>query len=105
MLVSHVLKLDQFLLPITFILVKTERCVVFKVPSVLYSVSHLPKLISLHTVTQEVFEESKSLLFKTLRVKRIYDKEKNTVVYVSFNTNDDDNKSRFKSSICALGLE
>jgi catabolite regulation protein CreA len=35
---------------------------------------------------EEVFEESKSLLFKTLRVQRIYDKDKNTVVYVSFNT-------------------
>ena len=58
---------------------------------------------------EEVFEESKSLLFKTLRVQRIYDKEKNTVVYVSFNTrldkNEDSNKSRFKSSICAVNLE
>ena len=57
---------------------------------------------------EEVFEESKSLLFKTLRVQRIYDKEKNTVVYVSFNTrldkNEDTNKSRFKSSICAVNL-
>jgi CreA protein len=58
---------------------------------------------------EEVFEESRSLLFKTLRVQRIYDQEKNTVVYVSFNTrldkNDDTNKSRFKSSICAVNLE
>ena len=58
---------------------------------------------------EEVFEESKSLLFKTLRVQRIYDQEKNTVVYVSFNTrldkNDDSNKSRFKSSICAVALD
>ena len=58
---------------------------------------------------EQVFEESKSLLFKTLRVQRIYDKEKNTVVYVSFNTrldkNEDSNKSRFKSSICAVHLE
>ena len=58
---------------------------------------------------EQVFEESKSLLFKTLRVQRIYDKEKNTVVYVSFNTrldkNEDSNKSRFKSSICAVNLE
>jgi catabolite regulation protein CreA len=57
---------------------------------------------------EEVFEESKSLLFKTLRVQRIYDQEKNTVVYVSFNTrldkNSDTNKSRFKSSLCALNL-
>eukprot|EP00567_Pseudictyota_dubia_P008424 CAMPEP_0197439356 /NCGR_PEP_ID=MMETSP1175-20131217/6118_1 /TAXON_ID=1003142 /ORGANISM="Triceratium dubium, Strain CCMP147" /LENGTH=230 /DNA_ID=CAMNT_0042969259 /DNA_START=152 /DNA_END=844 /DNA_ORIENTATION=+ len=58
---------------------------------------------------EEVFEESKSLLFKTLRVQRIYDKEKNTVVYISFNTrldkNSDTNKSRFKSSTCAVNLD
>lgn len=58
---------------------------------------------------EEVFEESRSLLFKTLRVQRIYDEEKKTAVYVSFNTrldkNDDTNKSRFKSSLCAVNLE
>lgn len=58
---------------------------------------------------EEVFEESRSLLFKTLRVQRIYDVEKKTVVYVSFNTrldkSDDSNKSRFKSSLCAVSLE
>jgi catabolite regulation protein CreA len=58
---------------------------------------------------EEVFEESKSLLFKTLRVQRIYDEDKKTMVYVSFNTrldkNEDSNKSRFKSSICAVSLE
>jgi CreA protein len=58
---------------------------------------------------EEVFEESRSLLFKTLRVQRIYDVDKHTVVYVSFNTRfdkgDDSNKSRFKSSLCAVNLE
>lgn len=58
---------------------------------------------------EEVFEENRSLLFKQLRVQRIYDQEKNTVVYVSFNTrldkNSDDNKSRFKSSICVVNLD
>jgi catabolite regulation protein CreA len=58
---------------------------------------------------EEVFEENRSLLFKQLRVQRIYDKEKNTVIYVSFNTrldkNSDDNKSRFKSSVCAVNLD
>ncbi|GFH56593.1 hypothetical protein CTEN210_13069 [Chaetoceros tenuissimus] len=57
---------------------------------------------------EEVFEENKSLLFKQLRVQRIYDEENNTVVYASFNTrldkNSDDNKSRFKSSVCAVNL-
>jgi catabolite regulation protein CreA len=58
---------------------------------------------------EEVFEESKSLMFKTLRVQRVYDVEKKTVVYVSFNTrldkSEDSNKSRFKSSLCAVSLE
>jgi CreA protein len=58
---------------------------------------------------EEVFEESKSLLFKTLRVQRIYDEDSNTVIYVSFNTrfdkSDDANKSRFKSSLCAVSLD
>ena len=57
---------------------------------------------------EEVFQESKSLLFKSLRVQRIYDEETNTVVYVSFNTrldkNEDDNKSRFQNSLCAVNL-
>lgn len=57
---------------------------------------------------EEVFQESRSLLFKTLRVQRVYDTETNTVVYVSYNTrfdkNDDTNKSRFKSSLCAVNL-
>ena len=58
---------------------------------------------------EEVFEENRSLLFKQLRVQRIYDKEKNTVIYASFNTRldkgSDNNKSRFKSSVCAINLD
>ena len=58
---------------------------------------------------EPVFEEKRSLLFKELRVQRIYDEEKKTMVYISFNTrldkNSDTNKSRFKSSICAVSLE
>lgn len=61
------------------------------------------------TQGEEVFEESRSLLFKTLRVQRIYDEDKKTAVYVSYNTRldkgDDSNKSRFKSSLCAVNLE
>jgi len=57
---------------------------------------------------EEVFQESKSILFKSLRVQRIYDTSTNTVVYVSFNTrfdkNDDDNKSRFQNALCAVNL-
>ncbi|KAL7542410.1 hypothetical protein ACHAWF_013665 [Thalassiosira exigua] len=58
---------------------------------------------------EPVFEEKRSLLFKELRVQRIYDVEKKTMVYVSFNTRldkgSDSNKSRFKSSISAIPLE
>jgi catabolite regulation protein CreA len=58
---------------------------------------------------EQVFEESKSLLFKSLKVQRVYDEEDQTLIYVSYNTrldkNDDSNKSRFKSSLCAIGLE
>lgn len=65
--------------------------------------------IALGKQGEEVFEENKSLLFKQLRVQRLYDKERNTVVYISFNTrldkSSDDNKSRFKSSTCAVNLD
>jgi catabolite regulation protein CreA len=65
--------------------------------------------INTSTSGEEVFEESRSLLFKTLRVQRLYDVEKKTVVYVSYNTrfdkSDDTNKSRFKSSLCAVNLD
>lgn len=58
---------------------------------------------------EPVFEEKRSLLFKELRVQRIYDEEKQAIVYVSFNTrldkNSDTNKSRFKTSISAISLE
>jgi len=57
---------------------------------------------------ESVFEEKRSLLFKELRVQRVYDVEKNTLIYVSFNTrldkNNDPNNSRFKSSISAVPL-
>jgi len=58
---------------------------------------------------EAVFSEKKSLLFKELKVVRIYDEEKKTLVYVSFNTRldkgSDSNKSRFKSSISAVAIE
>ena len=57
---------------------------------------------------EPVFEEKRSLLFKEIRVQRIYDVEKNTLVYVSFNTrldkSSDTNNSRFKSSVVAIPL-
>ena len=55
---------------------------------------------------EEVFSEAKSLLFKSVKVRRIYDAATNNIVYVSYSqkivSNDDNNKSRFKSSLCAI---
>jgi CreA protein len=52
---------------------------------------------------------SRNRLFPDLTVQRIYDADKKTAIYVSFNTrldkSDDANKSRFKSSVCAVSLE
>ena len=57
---------------------------------------------------EEVFEASKNLIFKQIRVRRLFDKESNSLVYVSYNTRlnkgDDTNKSRFRSSMCAVNL-
>jgi CreA protein len=64
---------------------------------------------SFRSIGEEVFKESRSIMFKDLRVQRIYDEDKKAVIYVSFNTRldkgDDSNKSRFKSSLCAVALE
>ena len=58
---------------------------------------------------EEVFKEDKNLFFKQIRIKRLYDKETNSVVYASFSTRldkgDDSNKSRFKSSLCAVHIQ
>jgi catabolite regulation protein CreA len=65
--------------------------------------------IDMSKAGEEVFSEARSLLFKTIRVRRVYDKEANAIIYVSYSTrltkNDDDNKSRFKSSLCAVPLD
>jgi CreA protein len=55
---------------------------------------------------EEVFDEKRSIFFKSIKVRRIVDKEAGNVVYVAysskFNAQSDDNKSRFKSSLCAI---
>ena len=57
---------------------------------------------------EEVFEESKNLFFKQIRVNRVLDKPTNTLVYSSYTTRldkgSDSNKSRFKSSLCAVHI-
>ncbi|CAJ1356386.1 unnamed protein product [Effrenium voratum] len=58
---------------------------------------------------EDIFSEARSLLFKTLRVKRIYDPEAKNILYVVFterlNNQDDSNKSRFKSQVCAVHVD
>eukprot|EP01038_Epipyxis_sp_PR26KG_P008166 gene8166-11052_t len=65
--------------------------------------------ISLDSSGEEVFEESRNLFFKQIRVNRIYDPQAKTLIYVSFNTRfdkgNDSNKSRFKSSLCAVHID
>ena len=55
---------------------------------------------------EEVFSEAKSLLFKSVKVRRIFDPNTSNLIYVSYSqkivSNDDNNKSRFKSSLCAV---
>ena len=57
---------------------------------------------------EEVFSQARSLLFKTVKVRRLYDKEAKALVYVSYSTRldkaDDQNKSRYKTSICVVDL-
>ena len=57
---------------------------------------------------EDIFTENKNIFFKQIKVKRLYDKDRKTVVYASyslrFDKNSDDNKSRFKSSLCAVTL-
>ncbi len=58
---------------------------------------------------EEVFEENRNLFLKQTRIRRIYDKQANNLVYVSYSTrldkNKDTNKSRFKSSTCVVHLQ
>lgn len=58
---------------------------------------------------EEIVSESRSLLFKSLKIRRVYDVENNNAVYVAFSTRinkgDDANKSRFSSSLCVVPLD
>ncbi|NRA61484.1 MAG: CreA family protein [Psychrobium sp.] len=49
-----------------------------------------------------VFTESLSILFKTLKVRRIYDKENDTLVYLSYSTKQ--TEGSFKHSISTVSL-
>jgi catabolite regulation protein CreA len=58
---------------------------------------------------EEVFSQARSLFFKSVKVRRVYDKASNTLIYVSYSTrlskDDDENKSRFKSTMCAVPID
>ena len=58
---------------------------------------------------EEVFSQSRNLLLKSVNVRRLYDRERGVIVYVSYSTrlnkSDDENKSRFKTTMCALKVE
>ena len=55
---------------------------------------------------EEIFKENKNLFLKEVKVNRIFDKETNTLIYTSYSTrfdkNNDNNKGRYKSSMCAI---
>lgn len=49
-----------------------------------------------------VFSESLSILFKTLKVRRIYDKENNTLIYLSYSTKQ--TKGSYKHALSTVSL-
>lgn len=49
-----------------------------------------------------VFKKSLSVLFKTLKVRRIYDKPNNTLLYLSYSTKE--TKGSFKHSLSSVSL-
>ena len=66
----------------------------------------LSEKVDMSKAGEEVFSEARSLLFKSVKVRRIIDTSNKNVIYVSYSqklvSNDDNNKSRFKSSLCAV---
>ena len=58
---------------------------------------------------EEVFSESRSLLFKSLKVRRVVDEPGQSVIYAVFSQrldkNEDSNNSRFKSNLCAVHVD
>ena len=58
---------------------------------------------------EEVFSESRSLLFKSLKVRRLIDEKGEAVIYAVYSQrldkNEDSNNSRFKSNLCAVHVD
>ena len=65
--------------------------------------------IDLSEQGEEVFTQARSLFFKTVNVRRLYDKDTGVLLYVSFSTRldkaDDDQRSRFKTTLCAVKVQ
>ncbi|CEM11154.1 unnamed protein product [Vitrella brassicaformis CCMP3155] len=59
-------------------------------------------------IQKDFFSDPTSfVLFKSIKVRRLIDEKSNNIIYVAYSTrfgDDDSNKSRFKSSICALSV-
>mmetsp|Transcript_21705 Transcript_21705/g.56341 ORF Transcript_21705/g.56341 Transcript_21705/m.56341 type:complete len:198 (-) Transcript_21705:468-1061(-) len=59
---------------------------------------------------EDIFKESRNLFFKTVRVRRVYDESRNTLVYVGYSTrfasNDNDQKKsdQYKTSVSVIPL-
>ena len=49
-----------------------------------------------------IFEKSKSILFKTMKIRRIFDKEHQTLMYVSYSTKEI--SGSFKHSLSTVPL-
>ena len=58
---------------------------------------------------EEVFSEQKSLIFKSLKVRRFVDEPGKSVVYAVYSQRidkgEDTNNSRFKSNLCAVHVD
>ena len=58
---------------------------------------------------EEVFSEQRSLVFKSLKVRRLVDDQGGSVVYAVFSQRldkgEDSNNSRFKSALCAIPVD
>ena len=63
----------------------------------------------LHQEGEEVFSQAKSLLFRRINVRRLYDKEAKQLLYVTYGTrvnkDDDASKARFRSAMCVVPVD
>jgi len=57
---------------------------------------------------EEIFTQSKNILSKYVKIRRIVDEETQSLVYVTYSTRmskeDDENKSRFRADMCSISI-